>query len=350
MRGVSHESSRCDPLRAEKVVQKNLARYTDSCGSHVRSGRRQSMPSSSIDNCARVNETLPLAACGHTNRPRSNRFENRQSPSPSNHRTLIRSPRRPRNTNTCPENGLCSNLVCTSALNPVNPRRRSVTPAAIHTRVFVGGPIMPAGTPTTPAPIPDRRCLRSAPAPAAVRCESCPAVLAKSRRPTLTGRGASTLSLTRTDSSVYRRLAPPKSSSRYSLRQPNTWLALMPCARATRATDAPSTNVSSTIRRFSVILRRCRWAAPNDSLLAVITSETCREVSISAPSGRLSGVSTSKNDFPLSACPDGQDRTLTEIVPKAPSDALDPSLNRNRPGRGRVDIGELMEGWEEVST
>ncbi len=65
-------NSRChDLLRAKKVVQKNLARYTDSCGSHVRSGRRQSMPSSSIDNCARVSETVPLVACGQTKRPRS---------------------------------------------------------------------------------------------------------------------------------------------------------------------------------------------------------------------------------------------------------------------------------------
>ena len=43
-----------DPLRAKKVVQKNLAGYTDNCGSQVRSGRRQSMPSSNIDNWARV--------------------------------------------------------------------------------------------------------------------------------------------------------------------------------------------------------------------------------------------------------------------------------------------------------
>jgi hypothetical protein len=35
-------------------------------------------------------------------------------------------------TNTCPENGLCSSLVCTNALSPVKPRRRSVTPAAIQ--------------------------------------------------------------------------------------------------------------------------------------------------------------------------------------------------------------------------
>ena len=39
-----------DLLRAKKVVQKNLARYIDNCGPQVRSGFRQSMPSSSIDN------------------------------------------------------------------------------------------------------------------------------------------------------------------------------------------------------------------------------------------------------------------------------------------------------------
>src|SRR5438309_10483589 len=64
--------------------------------------------------------------------------------------------------------------------------------------------------------------------------------------------------------------------------------------RATRATDAPSTNVSSTIRRFSAMLRRCLLGAPNDSLLAVLTSENCREVSISAPGGHLFIVSTSR--------------------------------------------------------
>src|ERR1035441_7274153 len=60
------------PLRERNPLR---ARYPSSCGSQVRSGRRQSMPSSSIDNCARVNETVPLAACGHTKRPRSKRLE-----------------------------------------------------------------------------------------------------------------------------------------------------------------------------------------------------------------------------------------------------------------------------------
>ena len=62
------------PRAREKSCAKNLASYTDSCGSQVRSGRRQSMPSSNIDNWARVRETVPLVACGHTKRPRSSRL------------------------------------------------------------------------------------------------------------------------------------------------------------------------------------------------------------------------------------------------------------------------------------
>jgi hypothetical protein len=106
--------------------------YTDSSGVCVRCGLRQSMPSSNIDNCARVNETVPLCACGQMKRPRSSRFANKHKPSPSHHKSLIRSPRRPRKTKTCPENGFSSRTVCTVALNPVKPRRRSVTPAAIQ--------------------------------------------------------------------------------------------------------------------------------------------------------------------------------------------------------------------------
>jgi hypothetical protein len=89
MRGVSHEGTPSPPPSRKESCGKNLPRYTDHCGSHVRSGRRQSMPSSSTDNCARVRETVPLVACGHTKRPRSSRFANKP---PSYQRTLIRSP------------------------------------------------------------------------------------------------------------------------------------------------------------------------------------------------------------------------------------------------------------------
>ena len=65
-------------------------------GCQVRSGLGHSIPASSIDNSARLRDAFPLSACGHTNRPRSSLFEDRQRPSPSNQSSLIRSPRRPR--------------------------------------------------------------------------------------------------------------------------------------------------------------------------------------------------------------------------------------------------------------
>ncbi len=92
--------------------------YTAIGGAKVRSGLRQSIPSSSIDNCARVNATVPFSALGHTNRPRSNRLANRQSPSPSNHKSLTMSPRRPRNTKTWPEYGCAFSTASTCALSP----------------------------------------------------------------------------------------------------------------------------------------------------------------------------------------------------------------------------------------
>jgi len=41
-------------------------------------------------------------------------------------------------------------------------------------------------------------------------------------------------------------------------RHANTWLAFTPCARATNATLAPGSNVSSTMRRFSATERHLR--------------------------------------------------------------------------------------------
>ena len=71
-----------------------------SSGRQVRCGIRQSIPSSSIDNCARLSTATPSSARGQTNRPRSRRLANRHSPSPSHHNSLTRSPRRPRKQNT----------------------------------------------------------------------------------------------------------------------------------------------------------------------------------------------------------------------------------------------------------
>src|SRR5205085_12346763 len=54
-------------------------------GCAVRTGRRQSRPSSSIDSCAGVSTATPSSARGHTKRPLSSLLANRHSPSPSHH-------------------------------------------------------------------------------------------------------------------------------------------------------------------------------------------------------------------------------------------------------------------------
>jgi hypothetical protein len=89
--------------------------YKADVGFQVRSGRRQSIPSRSIDSCACVNATEPLLACGQTKRPRSSRLASKHRPSPVHHSSLIRSPLRPRNTNTWPLNGSSSSAACTLA-------------------------------------------------------------------------------------------------------------------------------------------------------------------------------------------------------------------------------------------
>lgn len=63
--------------------------YKADVGFQVRSGRRQSMPSSSIDSCACVSATEPLLACGQMKRPRSSRLANKHWPSPLHHNNLI---------------------------------------------------------------------------------------------------------------------------------------------------------------------------------------------------------------------------------------------------------------------
>ena len=133
--------------------------YTASCGVCVRTGRRQSIPSSNIDSCAGVKDTVPLVVCGQINLPLSSLFEKRHSPSPSNHKTLIKSPRLPRKMYTCPENGLSWSLVCTIPLNPTNPRRMSVTPATIQIRVPAANPIIGANAPAQCAVLLHPHCL-----------------------------------------------------------------------------------------------------------------------------------------------------------------------------------------------
>lgn len=54
--------------------------YTTISGCQVRAGMRQSMPSSNIESCAGVDDTLPDVACGHTKRTLSSRFDNNSRP------------------------------------------------------------------------------------------------------------------------------------------------------------------------------------------------------------------------------------------------------------------------------
>ena len=54
--------------------------YPTVVGFQLFCGMRQSIPSSSIDSWDGLMLTLPFFAAGHTNRPRSSRFENRHAP------------------------------------------------------------------------------------------------------------------------------------------------------------------------------------------------------------------------------------------------------------------------------
>jgi len=153
----------CAQYAMTKIPGKSIvdnSAYTASCGTCVRTGRRQSIPSSSIDSCAGVKDTVPLVACGQMNLPLSSLFAKRHDPSPSNHRTLIKSPRLPRKIYTWPENGLSWSALCTIPLNPVNPRRRSVTPATIQIRVPAASPIIAASVPAPRAVLLHPHCRR----------------------------------------------------------------------------------------------------------------------------------------------------------------------------------------------
>jgi len=136
--------------------------------------------------------------------------------------------------------------------------------------------------------IPDRRCFDRTCA-CRIRCESCPAVLSKSRRPTL-HRQRRAHSRSPEPAATSWPACAPKSSSQVEPTPAKYLVRVDAMRRATRATDAPSTNVS----RQSPLLRdiaRCRGAAPNDSLLS-LSRWNCRKCHL-RPSGRLSGVSTS---------------------------------------------------------
>ena len=119
-----------------------LFSFNERCGCQLRARTFQSMPLSSIDSCAGVNETAPLLACGHMVLPFSNRLANRHRPWPSNHSSWMMSPCLPRKTNTWPENGSWVGEVCARPARASNPLRMSVWPAASDTRVPAGRPII----------------------------------------------------------------------------------------------------------------------------------------------------------------------------------------------------------------
>jgi len=98
-------SSKCKRGKPASIQGNHDDHQKATSGVHARSTRRQSMPSRSIDSCARLSRTTPLSAFGQMKRPRSRRLANRQRPSPSHQRSFTMSPLRLRNTNTCPENG-----------------------------------------------------------------------------------------------------------------------------------------------------------------------------------------------------------------------------------------------------
>jgi len=62
---VLHYNSLGSTKREQNTGKQSLF-YTASCGSAVRTGRLQSIPSSNIDNCAPLSTTVPEVACGHT--------------------------------------------------------------------------------------------------------------------------------------------------------------------------------------------------------------------------------------------------------------------------------------------
>jgi len=94
--------------------------------------------------CADEIVTAPSATLGHKNRPRSNRFVNRQAPWPSCQITFKRSPRRPRKQNRCPHSGSRCNTSCTSNDKLAKPFLISVWPVTSHTRTPLGSGIMAA--------------------------------------------------------------------------------------------------------------------------------------------------------------------------------------------------------------
>jgi hypothetical protein len=72
-------------------------------GCQLRTGARQSIPSSNMETCAGDKAIAPIAVTGQINLPFSSLLANKQRPWVSHHKSLIKSPRRPRKMNRAPE-------------------------------------------------------------------------------------------------------------------------------------------------------------------------------------------------------------------------------------------------------
>jgi len=112
------------------------------------------------------------------------------------------------------------------------------------------------------------------------------------------GTAAGLLSLTRTGSNLIPGPCCPSLPAKYWRRAKHLIVVDSMRSCYPRHRRARRQRVSSTTRRFSAMLRRCRSGATEASLLLTMTA-TCWEVSIFAPSGHLSEMSASREWLPL---------------------------------------------------
>src|ERR1019366_6195871 len=98
------------------------------------------------------------------------------------------------------------------------------------------------------------------------------------------------------------------SSPRFSARRHlNTWFAFTPCARATSATLAPGSNVSSAIRRFSDTVRQRRTGRTDPTSPATPMTTYSASHSQSCQRGtRDAYVSPQLATVPINAAPVGR--------------------------------------------
>ena len=231
---------------ASRATSPSHCCYAATLGCQVRTGRRQSMPSSSIDSCAAERCTTPLVAWGHTNRPRSSAS---RTGSFRPHSTTRASPdrRAGRGTRTHRPRTAVHLTPSHQRRQTVHARHISVTPAAIHTRVPSGKPIIDRQR------INERlqqlrtgRTVEARHAPWQFdlqghgRSSALTTTLTADGFRTATGNSATPESATSPN--------PPRRNFTTHLR---TMLALAWCAMATPASDAPDTRHSRTIANFS---------------------------------------------------------------------------------------------------